>query len=147
MLKYSARSSRRAVRPSVIAWQPPVSKGCAPGERGEGTHVDDLRARKPALRNAGLGVDRELDERAERGRGLELEPPEVAELAQAELVEQLLAVRQGASVGERRGRRKGGGVRDGAVVDEVELGVVLEQGEAALEVDGADVHAATQNLG
>lgn len=78
-------------------------------------------------------LDGRLEERSDVGRGLEAESSVGAELQEAELVEELLAVeRMGRNVGQQSRVEGHGGrrcLRDGSVIDEVELSAMLDGGE------------------
>ena len=113
------------------------------------THVDNLRARKLAALDALLRVDSEHDERAEQWRRVEPQPAHVTELPEGELVEQLFAVYSRCKTVSARVRYKergDRGVRDGTVVDEVELGRVLNERETLVHVDDADEAVLLQDL-
>lgn len=65
-------------------------------------------------------------------------------MAEAELVEELDAERACVSVATGMGDRRD--ARDGTVVDQVQLGAVLHEREAPVEVDGADVDAVSDDF-
>ena len=92
----------------------------------EEAHLDDFLLAQPALLHALLRVHREGDERPHIRRGIEPDAREVAELAKAELEEQLR--------------------RERAVIEEVQPRVVLHEGQTPRRVHNAHKRVFREDL-